>query len=373
MTTEKISLYFKNDQSDKVYHIQLENKSTGYVVNFQFGKRNGTLTSGQKTAVPIPYDLAKATYDATVKKQLAKGYSPGESGTAFVGSDLEQRVSGVLPQLLNVIRENETETYLKNPDWFLQRKYDGHCRMIKKTSESVVGINRKGLITGLPQSVIEALEVLPAKTFILHGELMGDVFALFDVLEVDGKDIRGKSVVERLTTLETFKAALEVAGVPGMFGTYTARTVEEKRKLYAALVENEDEGGVFKLASAQYTVGRPNSGGTQLKRVFFYRATVRVVKSHATKRSIFTEALDANGVWTPVGKCTIPANAAVPKALQLVEIEYKYAFLGGSLFQPQYKGVRDDIEESACTLTQLVYKNKSDSEEDELDEVTPDN
>lgn len=65
-----------------------------------------------------------------------------------------------------------------------------------------------------------------------------------------------------------------------------------------------------------------------------------------------------------MGNVTIPANQSVPRPSDLVEVEYLYAFVGGSLFQPQYKGVRDDPDETAATVSQLVFKRDSDTDED---------
>jgi bifunctional non-homologous end joining protein LigD len=57
----------------------------------------------------------------------------------------------------------------------------------------------------------------------------------------------------------------------------------------------------------------------------------------------------------PVGNCTIPPNKEVPAA-GVVEIRYLYAYEGGSLYQPTYIGVRDDLIVADCLITQLKYK-----------------
>jgi bifunctional non-homologous end joining protein LigD len=56
---EKISLYYREGRSDKVYHVQLEQTDGGFIVNFQFGRRHSTLQSGTKTPAPLPYEKAK--------------------------------------------------------------------------------------------------------------------------------------------------------------------------------------------------------------------------------------------------------------------------------------------------------------------------
>ena len=40
---EKISLYYNEGRSDKVYRVQMEQTEGGFIVNFQFGRRGSTL------------------------------------------------------------------------------------------------------------------------------------------------------------------------------------------------------------------------------------------------------------------------------------------------------------------------------------------
>ena len=61
---------------------------------------------------------------------------------------------------------------------------------------------------------------------------------------------------------------------------------------------------------------------------------------------------------------TIPGGKAIPGIGQLIETKYLYAYKGGSLYQPQFLRVRDDIS-TADTLADLKYKSDGlDSEEE---------
>ena len=85
-------------------------------------------------------------------------------------------------------------------------------------------------------------------------------------------------------------------------------------------------------------------------------ASVLVVAQNGGKRSVLVSVRDAAGTLIEVGNVTIPANQDMPKPDTVVEVEYLYAYPSGSLFQPVYRGERDDIPPQECTLDQLKLK-----------------
>src|SRR5437867_12102728 len=125
MKAERISLYYKEGSSDKEYHASLEPKDDGFVVNFAYGRRGSTLQTGSKTPSPVDYDKAKKTYDKLVSEKMAKGYTPGESGTPYQQTTKEERATGLYPQLLNAIDDAQAEKLIADPAWCMQEKYDG--------------------------------------------------------------------------------------------------------------------------------------------------------------------------------------------------------------------------------------------------------
>src|ERR1039457_1060460 len=99
--TERVALYYREGSSDKVYQSAIEPDGDQFVVNFAYGRRGSTLTTGTKTSSPVDYDTAKKIYTKLVNEKKAKGYTEGESGTPYTHS--EKQSSGILPQLLNQI------------------------------------------------------------------------------------------------------------------------------------------------------------------------------------------------------------------------------------------------------------------------------
>jgi bifunctional non-homologous end joining protein LigD len=365
MSNEKISLYFSEGSSDKEYHAELSEQGAGYVVTFRYGRRGSALASGSKTPAPLPLAKAKAIYDKLVKEKTAKGYSTGEAGNAYQSSELEARFTGVLPQLLNAVNDAELERLLRDDAYALQEKKDGKRVLLHRTLTGVQGANRRGLVIALPQAVADAaLRLAPC---VLDGELIGEVFFVFDLLELKGTDWRQESYFKRAMAL---KQALNVAKLldepSGALREVPMYVDRHKRAAYETILAAHGEGVVFKLMAAPYSSGRPASGGTQLKYKFVESASLRVSAQNSKgKRSVALELQDESGQWVGVGSVAIPANySLLPAKGAIVEVEYLYAYKGGSLFQPVYKGLRDDLTMSACVLSQLKYKAESSEDED---------
>src|SRR5438045_2000611 len=76
MQSNSVSLFFKEGKSDKEYHAQLEPKDGGWVVNFQYGRRDSALRGDTKTPQPLPYEEAESLYLKLIREKLAKGYLP---------------------------------------------------------------------------------------------------------------------------------------------------------------------------------------------------------------------------------------------------------------------------------------------------------
>src|SRR5436190_7983010 len=112
---EQITLYYREGSSDKVYQLSLEQLGNGYVVNYAFGKRGTTLSTGTKTSSPVNCDAARAIYEKLVREKKAKGYTEGEAGIPYQHTEKENQVSGIHCQLLNPIQEGDLEMLINSP------------------------------------------------------------------------------------------------------------------------------------------------------------------------------------------------------------------------------------------------------------------
>jgi len=347
MKSEKITLYFKQGRSDKVYTACIEEVAGNFVVNFAYGRRGATLRTGTKTKTPVDYAAAKKIYDRLVKSKTAKGYTPGEHGSRYVHTDAEMRDTGVQCQLLNFVDQAAVAQLLDDDDWWAQEKYDGKRMLIRKT-DRVTAINRQGLSIGAPDSILDSARQVHS-TYLVDGEAVGEKLLVFDILEINATDIRRLPYRQRLAHLEN----LGLSGA-AIVVVETAKSAVEKRRLYDRLKASGAEGIVFKKHSAPYTVGRPNSGGTQVKFKFYATASVIVTKINAKRSVAVAVIVDEQRV--AVGNVTIPPNKPVPAVNSIIEVRYLYAYRGGSLYQPTYLGMRDDVSFEDCRSSQLKYK-----------------
>jgi len=375
MPVKQADLYYKDAGSDKEYHAQLEAKDDLFVVNFQYGRRGSTLTAGTKTPSAIPLAKAQGIFDKLVAEKMGKGYSPGAAGTPYVGTPSAKRVVGFLPQLPNPIEDDQLEKYLSDPDFGMQEKKDGKHVSIEVMNRKVKASNKKGLEIGIPENVQKAvLELSLTGTsngaMRLDGEMIDTVYHSFDLLRgnpvrnnvarLDTDDISGFAYRVRHGTLSAFFGMLPPHFVLDLRLVPLAVGEAEKRAMYARFVAEKKEGVVFKRLDATYRAGRPESGGDMLKLKFYATASFIVgANGRAGKHSVPLELFDG-AARKPLGNVTIPPNTPLPEAGKIIEVRYLYAYRGGSVYQPTFLGIRDDIDADECKVSQLKYKAEED-------------
>lgn len=351
---ESVNLFYTEGSSDKVYAAQLEKKNQGFVVNFQYGRRGSSLKAGTKTVEPVDLNKARSVFQGLIQEKKAKGYTEAESGERFQDTSLAGRVSGVVPQLLNVIEEKDMTCLLEDKNWWAQEKHDGERRMVIVQGETITGTNREGLSIAMGAGLEKALQQFSIENkcsgvekTVLDGEDLGDKgYIVFDILEHAGTCLRKKSYEEREAVLSSLVFNDRVRCIK------TAKTTKEKKTLLKTLREGNKEGVVLKEHARAWCAGRPASGGSALKFKFVESATVVARKGREGKRSVSIWMLDEKGQEVAVGNVNVPINQAIPSEGALMEVEYLYAYKGGSLYQPVLKGPRPDktVADQLATL-----------------------
>jgi bifunctional non-homologous end joining protein LigD len=271
-----VSLYYRDGSSDKVYQAAIEPKEGGYVVNFAYGRRGSTLTSGTKTSTPVGRLDAEKIFERLVAEKMKKGYRQGESSGSYTVVSIES--TGILPQLLNPASEQEVENLLLNDRFLIQQKLDGKRLLLRKESGVVTGINRRGMVCGIPESLLSDAQSLPGD-WLLDGEIIGTTYHAFDLLEHDGS-LRAKGFKDRIVALLNFLSPAQVSSIHFVSPIYG---VPMKKRMFEIWKEEGQEGVVFKRLDASYILGRPNSGGDQFKFKFVQSASVVVTAQNGSR------------------------------------------------------------------------------------------
>ena len=260
--------------------------------------------------------------------------------------------TGVRPQLLNELDEEDVQKYINDDSWCAQEKMDGRRRILIKGQKGTFGANRKGLEVPVDEKMkIELESIFPH--VILDGEDMGDHVRVFDRIDLADKAYILRYEQLLLIMKDWFKTLIIVP---------TAWTSSEKQALYDKLKKDNAEGIVFKNINSMYTPGRPNSGGDQLKFKFTQSASVIAGSVTKGKRSVEMWVYDAIGVRVSVGNVTVYPNQEIPKRGAILEVKYLYLYPGGSLFQPVLLQERDDLHEDDCKYEKLKIKQSQEEE-----------
>ena len=180
MQTERVELYCDKGGSDKVYVIELKpSRIAGVEGRFDTigynGARGGTLYS-QPKAIGKCFEDAKAAFDRTLKEKLSpkKGYRVVQSDAApqTLALAAPQGESVFQCELVDHILEEDSECYLDNDDWWMQRKRNGRRLSVEKRVHSVtesvtwLGYNKLGVVIGLSDDIIKMLSVIKMRSLL---------------------------------------------------------------------------------------------------------------------------------------------------------------------------------------------------------------
>jgi hypothetical protein len=320
-----------------------------------------------------------AAADVTAGDPVMVSGMPGASGAVFTQEKIKngKKVTATWTlgdttscQLLNPIDEEMLETFITDDKWVMQEKHDGKRMLLGYPGEGTVEAwNRKGQLIEPPEEFCSVLQKCFAGfQFVIDGEACGDKYWVFDILWLEGLDCRKLPYEERLVNLGMLIRSAKPQDV--IRQVVTADTTMQKKSLVRAIKSAEREGVAIKDKECPYTAGRPNSFGPALKFKFVESASCAVIKVNAkrsvelglykpgvklTDRDLSDSAREElSKHLTSVGNVTIPANHEIPNVGDAVEVQYLYAYKGGCLYQPVYKGRRDDVP--VDTLDKLKYK-----------------
>jgi len=310
-------------------------------------------------------------------------------------------LAGLSPMLATLIDEP-----FSDPDWLFEIKYDGVRVLAERDGERVTLAGRSGQdFTPRYPEIVDALRALPVTRFLIDGEIVAldaagrpsfqtlqlrmhltrpaDVArargavpvtgVFFDLLALDGHDLRGLPLVERKRFLSLVVPAQGIV----RFGGHVAG--DGKAFLEAACARHL-EGIVAKLASSRYTSGRSRDwlkikcqlrqefviGGytePQGSRAYFGALHLGLYDGdrlvYASKVGTGFDDRTLTDVWAklrPLERPTSPFDAGTPpgrghhwvEPRLVCEVRFTEWTEEGGLRHPAFMGLRDDKRPEEC-------------------------
>lgn len=363
MTSQSTFLFSRHAGADKVYNVYLKPKDGGWTVDYAHGARGKALKTGSKTPSPVSYEVALKKYKALIAEKMNgdSHYQVGEGGATYADIADSGTPFGIYPQQPTPISRTDLEMLIDNPEWGIQEKANGENRLIRVSGQDVHGGNKKGLkIASIPSEWITQFRAFG--DFVANGEHVGDRFLAFDLLELNGKDLRGLPQRQRYDLLVQMQRG--TSHVAPAFGIIECHySMAAKKQCLHHIESTRLEGVVAKNANAPYVQGR----SVDTLKFKFIETVTCIVIGHNLKRSVQIALLDAKQNILKAGNVTIPANKPIPELDGLVDVQFLY-WSGNAFEQPIYdpddKGLRLDIDREECTLDQITRFKPSEQDVD---------
>jgi bifunctional non-homologous end joining protein LigD len=189
-TLPSASLAFQDGRSDKVYQAEVvpATNGAGFIVRFAYGRRGAALTAGVKTNAPVSLDAATKVFDKLVAEKRAKGYRDLDASGTIAAPVVAAAAQGIAtpPRMQpTAATEAEGESFITDPQYAIQQKFDGRALTIVKQGDRIVGFNKLKQPTAIPA---EAHAVLAAVSIdlTLDGEAFADHVVAYDVSAAQG-------------------------------------------------------------------------------------------------------------------------------------------------------------------------------------------
>lgn len=255
----------------------------------------------------------------------------------------------MFPMLCEPITSNQEVLELTiSKDWYLQRKMDGERLLIRIDGKKSIGYNRKGIETFIPKTIKKDIELLNNIFVLLDGEIIDDVYYIFDALtnlQPEPFGIRYEDLYINIVETKNIKLVQTVTNIK-----------EAKINFLQEGIKNHWEGFVFKNIHSSYEFGVRSFNWRKYK---LFKTIDCIVKDKSNSQQVISLALLGQAGEVPIGSCKVPVPVLERlQAGSVVEIGYLYAKASNKLYQPTWRRIRPDKSPDECTIDQLVYKGK---------------
>lgn len=380
-TLPTITLHSTVGGSDKLYQLTIVSVQEPDTYNLVYanGRRTGSLTPGKKPKNPTPLTLSQANteLEALKRHQISRGYH--ELGNCSLCTD--EQVGLIVPtssqtlptinascQLLTPLPKSDDcrtlEDFLRVCDDLLndsrycaEQKFDGDRMLLYLDAEgNVTAYNRTEGVRGVSSSVTNELQRFRLNApLMLDGESIRDKFHIFDLLEIQGMDIRTLAFEHRNAQLATLFS--HASNLTALVPTKTFFSAADKTALLIQMFEEQKEGIVLKKLSAPYRSERVTD---QFKVKFVSEATFIVTELRPNgKNSVTIALLNQASQIVSAGHVSIRPCIKHVNVNDLLDVRYLYARRSsGHIVQAVAQRIRTDIGRDECTTAQLKYKER---------------
>lgn len=260
-------------------------------------------------------------------------------------------------QLLTALDDGtQAVARLRDPLYGVQQKFDGERTLIHVEKHSITAYNRNGSVSRISKDILtEAERFTPFAPLMFDGEWIRKIksFYSFDILEIDGTDLRSQKFIDRIGIL----SELLQPGITSLI--HAARTeIEEAGKitLLTQISDSNLEGIVLKRLAGFYAARREPH---DYKYKFTHDASFIVLRRNE-KASVDLGLYDDYHNLIEVGSVKI-RNSYFDHNIQegsVIEVRYMHAFDTHQIYQPRMITIRknNEVKPDDCLLSQLRYK-----------------
>lgn len=265
----------------------------------------------------------------------------------------------LLPQLAKQAEITSLESFINDDNWVMEQKLDGHRLLLCSPGGNFppTALTRAGspYTRKLPQSLRDfRFPEVTAGAYVFDGELVGDVFHVFDVPRIPIDNGNTLELAARRLLLEN---VLDI--MPHPFHLVPqAKTRDEKIKLAEIAMKNNFEGLLLKRRNSGYVMGGRTDAWLKVK--FVTTADCIVLDVRDDGKDSVRLGMVADGDMRAI--CDIGRASLIGKEKggvinkgDVIEVRYLYCGAGGRLYQPTIMRKRDDKAAHECTTDQLKF------------------
>lgn len=257
------------------------------------------------------------------------------------------------PMLATEVAAEKMGNYINDDNWYAEQKVDGHRVLIHIQSGKLMVLGRGGQSSQHASRFSQPhyKDITRLSDCVIDGELVGDIFWIFDLPHYDNEKITIDSTyLTRRETLERLYSTWKPNDAYQLLPV--AKTQVEKELLATTCYNTGGEGLMFKELSGTYSPGGRTS--TMLKAKFVKTADVIITGIGTSGKTNYTLSVFKEDSMVEVGKCSAIGKAVVTIG-SVIEVKYLYLGVNERLYQPRMIKVRTDKRPNECLWSQFDH------------------